>query len=249
MEGPGVASSSGSQPQLSIVLASLNEHETLPQLIDRIVRLELPPHELIVADDGSTDGTREYLLEIAKRDRRIRLLFHEGKQTTLRAQCQAIEASLGKYIVVMDADLQHPPETIPAILRELEAGSGLVVASRYAPGGSPGPRSFARLAISRGAEWMAKSLLAPARRVRDPVSGFFGFRRTIWVPLNREYRGYKLLLFLLAMAEGSPISEVPFRFEPRVGGSSKVTQGPAFIRHFLIEVLLARRLASTLDRS
>jgi dolichol-phosphate mannosyltransferase len=248
MGDPGTAEMAERPPVVSIVLATFNERLNLPEVVERIRRQELPPYELLVADDGSTDGTREYLQELATRDRRVRLLFHDGKQTTLRAQCQAIEAAAGTYVIVMDADLQHPPETIPALLRELESGAFLTVASRYARGGSAGPRNFSRLVISRGAEWTAKAFLPPAREVSDPVSGFFGFRRSVWVPLNPQYRGYKLLLFLLVMAEGRRISDVGFRFEPRAEGSSKVTQGPAFVRLFLVEVVLARRLERQLRR-
>lgn len=235
-------------PKVSIVLATLNEHQNLPEVVRRIEGLNLPSYEIVVIDDGSTDGTREYLEALASRDPRVSLLFHDGKQTTLRAQCQGIAASRGTEVIVMDADLQHPPETIPTLLRELGAGASLVVASRYAPGGSAGPRSLNRLAISRGAEWSAKVLLVPTRRVRDPVSGDFGFRRSIWVPLNPHYRGYKLLLFLLVMAERHRIVEIGFRFEPRTDGSSKVAQGVGFVRLFLIEVILARRLRSLFQR-
>jgi dolichol-phosphate mannosyltransferase len=248
MEGPGSAANTESRPVVSIVLATLNERQNLPEVVQRIGRQDLPLYELLVVDDGSTDGTREYLRELAARDPRVRPIFHEGKQTTLRAQCQAIDVATGRYVVVMDADLQHPPETVPALLRELESGAALVVASRYAPGGSPGPRTLARLVISRGAEWTTKLVLASARRVSDPVSGFFGFRREIWIPLNPLYRGYKLLLFLLVMARGRRVAEIGFRFEPRSEGSSKVTSGPVFIRVFLIEVFLARRWESLLRK-
>jgi dolichol-phosphate mannosyltransferase len=248
MEDPGSPAKVESPAAVSIVLATFNERRNLPEVVQRIGRLPLPPYELLVADDGSTDGTREYLRELANQDRRVRLLFHEGKQTTLRAQCQAIEAAVGRYVIVMDADLQHPPETIPALLRELESGASLAVASRYAPGGSAGPRTLSRLAISRGAEWTARAFLPAARKVKDPVSGFFGLRRDVWVPLNPLYRGYKLLLFVLVMAEGRRITEVGFPFEPRAEGLSKVTEGPAFIRVFLVEVILAKRLESLLRK-
>ena len=74
------------------------------------------------------------------------------------------------------------------------------------------------------------------------MSGYFAFRREIWVPLNPFYRGYKLLIFLLVMAEGHPVQEVAFRFTPRPGGESKVTQSLAFVRIFIVELVLTRRL-------
>jgi dolichol-phosphate mannosyltransferase len=243
--GP-VSPGGGTRPVLSIVLATLNERDNLPEVIARIVQQPLPSFEVIVVDDGSTDGTREFVTDLSQRDARVRTIFHDGKQTTLRAQCQGIEASLGEFVIIMDADLQHPPERIPAMIRELERGAGLVVTSRYAPGGTPGARPAVRAVLSLGAEWFAKLLLPEARGVTDPVSGFFGFRREIFLPLNPLYRGYKLLLFVLVMNRGRRLTEVGFRFEPRSRGTSKVTQTFGFIRVFLIETVLARRLERTL---
>jgi dolichol-phosphate mannosyltransferase len=240
----------GSQPTatVSVVLAILNERQNLPIVVDRIRQQPLPPFEILIVDDGSTDGTREYVTQLAASDSRIRPIFHDGKQTTLRAQCQAIGAAVGEFVVVMDSDLQHPPEAIPPMIHELEHGAALAVASRYALGGSPGRRSAGRLLLSRGAEGVAKLLLRDARGLSDPVSGFFAFRRAIFQPVNPLYRGYKLLLFVLVMGHGHRVAEVPFQFVPRATGSSKVTQGFGFIPAFLVEVLLAKRLEASISR-
>ena len=246
MPSPSAVASDRSHSGVSVVLATLNERGNLPEVLDRIFRLPLDGLDVIVVDDGSTDGTREYVDERATREPRLRLVRHDGKQTTLRAQCQGIDVSRGSRIIVMDADLQHPPEAIPDMLARLAGGASLVVASRYASGGSPGPRTPYRLALSRGAEWIARQAIPEARGVSDPVSGFFGFRREIFVPMNPLYRGYKLLLFVLVMSGGREVSEVGYRFEPRVHGASKATEGFRFIRLFLIEVLLARRLRKSL---
>jgi dolichol-phosphate mannosyltransferase len=232
--------------RLSIVLATLNERANLPELIERIQRQPLPPYEIMVVDDGSSDGTREFIRDLGARDDRIRLLSHEGKQTTLRAQCQGIDGSVGRFVVVMDADLQHPPELLPAMVAALEDGAALVIASRYAPGGSAGARSAFRWIVSRGAEWLSRVLLPPARGVTDPVSGYFGFRRDAWSPLNPLYRGYKLLIFILVMTEGQRVAEVGFSFTPRPEGASKVTGSIAFLRVFATELLLARRIRAQL---
>lgn len=233
---------------VSVVLATLNERENLPLLLDRLWRVPLPPFEVLIVDDGSTDGTREFLRSTAAAEPRLRPIWHEGKQTTLRAQCQGIAESRGRFVFVMDADLQHPPEVLAEMLRALEEGATLVVGSRYARGGSAGARDAVRATISRGAEITAKIFLAEARPLTDPVSGLFGFRREIFQPLDRAWRGYKLLLFLLVMARGTSVTEVGFRFEPRGSGASKVTQNTRFIRYFLTELLLARRLETSLAR-
>ena len=242
MEGNAGVPPTSSAPGLSIVLAVLNERPNLPELLDRLLASPLPPWEAIVVDDGSADGSREYVAQRAERDPRVRLLRHDGRQTTVAAQAMGIAAARGDVIAVMDADLQHPPELLAGLAGALAGGASLAIASRYAPGGSPGPRSIRRRLLSRGAEWTAKLALPPARRVTDPVSGFFAFRRDAYRPLTPGLRGYKLLLFLLVMTEGSRCAEVPFRFEPRAEGKSKVTTGWGFVRLFLHEVWLARRL-------
>jgi len=215
-------------------------------LVGALTRLELPSFEVIVADDGSTDGTREYLTDLAAQDPRFRTLFHDGKQTTLRAQAVAISDARGELVVVMDADLQHPVERLPAMVEAANAGADLVVASRYAPGGSVGPRTLGRWAISRGAEWLAKLRLPEARVTSDPMSGFFLFRRAIYRPLDPSYRGYKLLLFLLVMAGGRRVRDVPYQFQPRREGASKMLQDRSFLRLFLREIRLARALRKSL---
>jgi len=235
-------------PELSIVLATYNERQNLPPLLERVWALPLPPFEVLVVDDGSTDGTREFLEGVARSEPRLRLIWHDGKQTTVRAQCQGIAAARGRFLVIMDADLQHPPEVLPSMVSALGNGATLVVGSRYASGGSAGPRTGARTAISRGAEWTAKLFLSESRSVRDPVSGLFGFRREIYRPLPPDWRGYKLLLFVLVMNHGHPVAEVGYQFEPRGSGSSKVTQNWRFIQFFLTEVVLARRFRRILSR-
>ncbi len=233
-----------SEPRLSIVLGTLNEHENLPVLLDQISQQRLPPFEVIVVDDGSTDGTREYLRAAAVTSPWLRPIFHDGQQTLTPAQCQGIAQAKGRYVLIMDADLQHPPDTLPALVAELEAGSDLVVASRYARGGSVGRRSIVRAALSRGAEVVVRTFVSPARRVSDPVSGFFGFRRAIFRPLDARYRGYKLILFLLVTCRARRVAEVPYRFRSRENGSSKIIQDLEFVRIFLREVFRARRLGA-----
>ena len=246
---PLPADSDRAPPALSIVLAVLNERGNLPTLLAALESAGLPSYELIFVDDGSEDGTREYLDSVAARDVRVRRLYHDGKQTTVRAQNQGVVTARGEFVVVMDSDLQHPTDVVPQLVARLRDGASLAVASRYLPGGSTGDRSRARAFLSRGAGVLAKLFFAPARRTSDPVSGFFAFRRDIYRPLDPDLRGYKLLLFVLAMNRPRPVSEVAYRFRPRVAGRSKVTQGFAFLRVFLREVGQARRFARRAVRS
>jgi len=240
--GPSSAPGGANRPEVSIVLGTLNERPNLPELTERLRRAALPSWEAIVVDDGSNDGSREFLEGLAAADPRFRPLFHDGRQTTVRAQSQGIREARGERVVVMDADLQHPPELLPALVRPLARGAALSIASRYVTGGSPGPRTALRGLLSRSAEGIARVVLPDARRVRDPVSGFFAFRRELFPPVDPSLRGYKLLLLMLVRARGRPVAEVPFRFEPRTAGASKVVGGIGFVRVFLTEVLQAKRL-------
>jgi dolichol-phosphate mannosyltransferase len=222
----------------------LNERSALPDLMKGIRALNLPSLELIFIDDGSTDGTRDFLTDLAREDHQIRVIFHDGRRTLTRAQCEGLEAANGELVLVMDSDLQHPIDVIPKILEQLRSRADLVVASRYVPGGSPGSRPVLRAVTSRVAELIAKLLLPEARPVRDPLSGFFAFRRDVFPPTFHLIRGYKLLLLLLATSPPGRVVEVPYYFQPRVNGSSKIFRGVRFVPIFFSEVLIARRLSS-----
>lgn len=229
-------------PQVSVIVATLNERDNLPILVDRIRLLKLPSYEVVVVDDGSTDGTRDILLHNANNDSSLRPVFHEGRQSLLQAHCQGIRASRGDVIVVMDADLQHPPELIPVIVAKVQAGTDLVVGTRYGFGGLTNERSLARTAISISARLLARLLLRDAQQISDPISGFYGFRRKVFVPIDPRWRGYELLPFILATGRHLSVAEVPYTFQPRRSGSSKiVSRNFLFIRTFLTQLLLAAR--------
>jgi glycosyltransferase involved in cell wall biosynthesis len=245
----GSAPAPPAYPRVSVILATYNERANLEPLISAIGRLGLPDVEFVVVDDGSTDGTREFLRDRQAHDARMKVLLHNGRQTLTKAQCEGIQRATGGYVVVMDADLQHPPEVIPELLRALDRGATLAVASRYLPGGSTGDRTAYRGLLSRGAEAVAKVVVPETRRIRDPLSGFFAFRRDVFVPLTPGVRGYKLLLFVLVMARRGPVVEVPYHFGSRSFGVSKITEGFGFVRIFLTETILVRRLAQTLART
>lgn len=232
----------GDTPVVSIVLATLNERANITPLLAELFALDLPPLEVIVVDDGSVDGTREYVQAVMQRDRRVRLLCHQGRQTLTTAQLQGVQTALGRYIVIMDADLQHPPGAVPEIVRVLQRGATLVIASRYSPDGDVGDRPRYRALLSRGAELIARITLSGTRRVTDPLSGFFGFRRELARPLDPNTHGYKLLLFLLVLSGGKGVTEIGYRFRLRTAGSSKIAHGFSFLGTFMTEVLVAKRL-------
>ena len=117
-------------PEVSIILATLNEAKNIPILLHEIETTFAVSHEVIVVDNGSTDGTREFLDGWAATHPNLRRIYNPGKQTTLRAHYQALREASGRYAIVMDSDLQHPTATIGQIYGRLKLGFDVVVASR-----------------------------------------------------------------------------------------------------------------------
>jgi dolichol-phosphate mannosyltransferase len=238
MAGPVPAS----PPKVTVILATLNEGGNLPELFRRLDASLPGSREVLVLDDGSKDGSREFLEGVRAKDPRLRLIYHDAPQTTLRAHLLGIQAARGEAVVIMDADLQHPPETLPALLAKLDEGYDVAVASRYVKGGDVGDRPARRALISRGAEMLASLMLQSARGLHDPLSGYFAFRRSRVPPIDPSARGFKVLLYVLASSPPLRTTEVGFHFEPRTSGESKVVQGGAFLRTYLKELRRARRI-------
>lgn len=120
--------------RLSVGIPVFNEQEVLPALLARLLRvldsLEGGPHEVIFVDDGSTDNSRPYLEDAAKRDSRIRVVVlsrNFGHQAALGA---ALDHATGDAVVLMDADLQDSPEVIPEFVARHRAGADVVYARR-----------------------------------------------------------------------------------------------------------------------
>jgi dolichol-phosphate mannosyltransferase len=142
----------------------------------------------------------------------------------------------------MDADLQHPPDKLNDIYEKLKEGYDIVVASRYTDGGSPGNRKPLRGLISRVAAALAKTYIRNARNTTDPLSGFFGFKRGLRLNINEQWRGYKTLLFLIASNPNAKIGEIPYKFVEREKGESKIVSGLDFMRIYLTELVLIKRV-------
>jgi dolichol-phosphate mannosyltransferase len=124
----------------------------------------------------------------------------------------------------MDADLQHPPEVVANLSKEMQRGADLGIASRHVEGGGVSDWSLARRIISRGAQMIGFMLLPEViGRISDPMSGFFMIRRTAIENRTLSPLGYKILVEVLGRGTVGWISEVPYTFRERAEGSSKLT--------------------------
>ena len=233
---------------LSVIIPTYNEYENILQLVE-IIKDMLPDDlftEIIIVDDNSPDGTGRLIASyiedaltkvcsgiqkarenssnfaINTRESIVRLVHRENKSGLISAILQGIKCSTGKYILVMDADFSHPPETVPLLINELlRDPNSIVVASRYIRGGSIRGWPYKRLLLSRLAAKIAIHGLKLCN-VSDPISGFFAFPRHIIEDIRFDTYGYKLLLEILVKAQGVRVKEIPYTFIDRKSGESKL---------------------------
>jgi dolichol-phosphate mannosyltransferase len=213
-----------SQPQISIIVPALNEGPNLSPLVEQIdAALAGRAYEVIVVDDNSRDETPAVAARLAERYP-LRLLVRQRPKDGLSgAVLRGIAEARGQYLVVMDADLQHPPAKLPELLAPLETGEAdFVLGSRYVPGGSTGQRwGVFRRINSRVATLLARPF---AGRVTDPMSGFFALKRQTFDRARRlTPLGYKIGLELMSKARVRRVREVPIHFAERTRGESKLT--------------------------
>lgn len=206
--------------------------------------------ELIFVDDGSTDGTVERVREAERTwtSPRVVLVPRSQKAGTVSAQIAGFQRASADLVVTMDADGQHPPETIDRMVEAWEPTVDLVVASRYVPGGAVQWAERRRGIISGGARWLSRAVLPGARRLRDPLSGFFLTRRDWVAGLPAAPPGYKLLLYVLAMHPRGGLREIPYEMGRRVAGESKLVRGWGFIPSYLRELARYRRAGAIARR-
>jgi dolichol-phosphate mannosyltransferase len=229
-------------PRISLVIPTFNESANVTELLTRLAAAlpENVPCEVIFVDD-STDDTPAVITEAARHSRLAVAVRHrEVADGGLGgAVALGLRAASAPWIVVMDADLQHPPTLVPELVAAGErASADLVVATRYAGGGSRegldgGFRKFA----SGGSTFLAKTLFRrPLRDVSDPMSGFFAVRAAALDADVLRPLGYKILLELIVRCRLRRVTEVPYQFQDRFAGESKANfgEGLRFLRHLMV---------------
>jgi dolichol-phosphate mannosyltransferase len=212
--------------KISVVIPTYNERENINELIERLESLKLDL-EIIIVDDNSPDNTAEEAIKLANKYNNIKVLKRPGKLGLGSAIADGMKIASGDYITIMDADLQHPPEKLLEIHKTLENGADIVIASRYVKGGSIKGWGFYRKIISRGATLLAHLLLPETKTIKDPLSGFFAFKRTSVNNFIPSTHGYKVLLELLHQSKigNVKIIEIPYTFVTRKRGKSKLGFG------------------------
>jgi dolichol-phosphate mannosyltransferase len=215
---------------VTVVVPTFRERENLPALIGglKALRAQLDLGVLLV-DDNSNDGTEELVrgYDLPWLD----ILVRRQDPGLSQSVMAGLHHANGQYLVVMDADLSHPPEAIPRLIEQLEAGARFALGSRYVRGASTDAAwGIGRYLNSKVATWLAR----PFTRATDPMAGFFAMRRSDFAtaaPLNPV--GYKIGLELIVKCGIHEVAEVPIHFADRTAGQSKLTlrQQLSYIQH------------------
>lgn len=221
-------------PLVSVIVPTYCEAENLKFLVPEVSKaMERSgmSFEMLIVDDNSPDETVE-VCERLCRDNPVRLLVRTEDRGLSSAVVHGLVHARGSVLLVMDADLSHPPEKVPELVAAvLEQQGDFVIGSRYVPGGSTDDQwGLFRWLNSKVATWLARGLTSS----RDPMAGFFALSRQTWE--NAEHLspiGYKIGLELIVKCGCRSVAEVPIHFRDRVHGESKLSlkEQLNYVRH------------------
>ena len=210
---------------LSLVLPTYNEAANITALIDNIDGiLQSVPHEIIIVDDDSPDGTWKVAESLARKYQSLRVLRRVGRKGLSSAVVEGFDMARGSVLAVMDADGQHDGMLLHTMLSSLQNGAQLVIGSRYVAGGSVGEWVTDRRIISSLGTVVAKTLSRVS--VSDPLGGFFALKKDLYTSVRTSLRptGFKILLEILANIPASTrVTEIPLVFRMRLHGHSKLS--------------------------
>ncbi len=211
--------------ELAIVIPTFNEKANVPTLIAKLDQaLAGRNWEAIFVDDDSPDGTADAAREIARLDKRVRVIQRIGRRGLSSACIEGMCATAAPVVAVIDGDLQHDETLLPAMLDLLkDSETDVAIGSRFVSGGCTGEWDSDRVAKSALATRMSRRVLKCD--LNDPMSGFFMIRTDIVRRLAPSLSaiGFKILLDLLT-ASPTPLRfvEVPYTFRCRTQGESKL---------------------------
>jgi len=220
---------------LSVVIPTYNEKDNITPLITEVHQALIGcDHEIIIVDDNSQDGTIEIVKKLASQYP-VKLFVRRDEKGLATAVIHGIKQASGNIVAVMDADLQHPPEILPKLYKAIQDGADMAVASRYIKGGGCPNWGLFRRITSKVALRIAHIFLPSSRRVKDPMSGYFMFRKENVDLLKLKPVGYKIALEVMLVGSFKNVVEVPYIFNERSAGRSKLRpqQQIEYLSHIL----------------
>ncbi|HUI86844.1 MAG TPA: polyprenol monophosphomannose synthase [Nitrososphaerales archaeon] len=227
--------------KVCMVIPTYNEKENVGPLLERIGSIRKEGQEVLFVDDSSPDGTADLIREAAGREAWVHLYSRGSKKgigsAYLEGFQEAIDRLQADVVVEMDADLQHPPEQIPALLQAVEGGADVAIGSRYVKGGGSRGWGSLRKLVSWGANWQARTFLRLG--VNDCTSGFRAYRKRAaqkLISARLPATGFEFqVAALFALKTDMKMVEVPYVFDVRTAGKSKL--GPKAVVRFFAYVV------------
>lgn len=204
--------------KLSVLIPVYNEKGTIKEMLHRVKSVDLEK-EIIVVDDGSTDGTSEILREIKEKD--IKILSHSrnmGKGAAIRTGLKQVN---GDIVIIQDADLETDPEDYHRLLEPIIRGKAQVVyGSRFLKGAKG--KSFLRYLANRILTWTANILYHA--RITDEGTGYKALKTSLIKSLDLKSQGFDFCPEVTAKIrkKGYKIYEVPISYYPRDPRASKI---------------------------
>ncbi|MDD5417757.1 MAG: polyprenol monophosphomannose synthase [Candidatus Nanoarchaeia archaeon] len=216
----------------TVVIPTYNERENITEVIKKVLyhcRKKKIDVNILVVDDNSPDNTAEIVRNLGKEDKRISVIVRKEKGLS-GAIVKGLDSAKTEIVVNMDADLSHPTEKVPELIRNCEEYD-LVIGSRYIRGGEIKGWPLKRILISKTATLMAKILLGV--KENDPMSGFFAIKQSKFREIKDKMKpkGYKTLLEIIVRGKFKT-KEIPITFIDRQKGKSKLSGN--VIKHYLI---------------
>ncbi len=218
--------------KFALVVPTLNEAGNVEILVQRVENAlnTLPlDYQIIIVDDGSTDGTCDIVRRLSEADARIRLLVRKNQRGLAGAVLHGWRDTDADLLGVIDADLQHPPEVLPQLLQAVLDGNDIAIGSRYinathVDGWNPFRQAVSRISTLVTLPFQRKKGV----RVTDPMAGFFVVRRESIEGIDLQPQGFKILLEILVRGRIRRVAEVPIQFGLRHAGKSKADVKVAF---------------------
>jgi dolichol-phosphate mannosyltransferase len=228
---------------LSVIVPTLNEAENVEPLVRQIAAALPDFGEIIFVDDGSNDGTQERVRALAP-EFQVQLLERTNPTLGLAgAVIAGTRLAKGEIVVVMDADLSHPPNELSSLVRPLAEGrADMVIGSRYVRGGTTPGWPLYRKTMSR----LAAAAAYPLTGVHDSMCGFFAIRKERLLELAPHATGFKIAFETIVRGgRNLRVMEIPIAFRDRARGTSKMSFGVASVFALRWLAALWRRLFSS----
>jgi dolichol-phosphate mannosyltransferase len=209
--------------KISIIIPTYKEEKNIPILIKEIHKfINDINYEIIIVDDNSPDNIENIVKELSE-IYPVKIIVRKNERGLATAVVEGFKHASGDIFVVMDADLQHPPEKITCLIEKILNGNDIAIASRLDESEFNNFNSIRKLQ-SKVANLIGHVLIPKLKNIKDLQSGFFAIRKEVIDGVELKPKGFKILLEILAIGKYKNLNEVSCTLEKRRNGETKLTK-------------------------